>query len=47
MPKTAIFLAGLFLIIFLFQENSYGFTEGFDAPQLQNFNGGQSSVLFR
>ena len=38
MPKTAIFLAGFFLIIFLLQENSYGFTEGFDAPPLQNFD---------
>ena len=38
MPKTAIFLASFFLIIFLLQENSYGFTEGFDAPPLQNFD---------
>ncbi len=38
MPKTAIFLAGFFLIVFLLQENSYGFTEGFDAPPLQNFD---------
>ena len=38
MPKTAIFLAGFFLIMFLLQENSYGFTEGFDSPPLQNFD---------
>ena len=38
MPKTAIFLAGFFLIMFLLQGNSYGFTEGFDSPPLQNFD---------
>ena len=38
MPKLAIFFAASFLVIFLLQENSYGFIEGFDAPPLPNFD---------
>jgi len=38
MPKLAIFFAASFLVIFLLQENSYGFIEGFDSPPLPNFD---------
>ena len=37
MVKVSLFFLAFFLIIFLFQEDSYGFIEGFDSPPLPNF----------
>ncbi|KFM20633.1 Extracellular subtilisin-like protease protein [Marine Group I thaumarchaeote SCGC AAA799-D07] len=37
MAKTLLFLLAFCLVIFLFQENSYGFIEGFDSPPLPDF----------
>ena len=45
MPKLAIFFAISFLVIFLLQENSYGFIEGFDSPPLPNFDIKESSEI--
>ena len=38
MPKLALIFVAFFLTIFLFQESSYGFIEGFDSPPLPNFD---------
>jgi len=37
MPKLALFLSALFLLI-LFQQSSYGFMEGSEVPTLSNFD---------
>ena len=37
MMKVLLFLIAFFSVIFLFQEDSYGFIEGFDSPPLPDF----------
>ena len=37
MIKALLFLIAFFSIIFIFQENSYGFIEGFNSPPLPDF----------
>ena len=38
MIKVLLFLIAFFSVIFLFQEDSYGFIEGFDSPPLPDFD---------
>ena len=45
MPKLALIFVAFFLTIFLFQESSYGFIEGFDSPPLPNFDIAKSSEI--
>ncbi|SVE47832.1 uncharacterized protein METZ01_LOCUS500686, partial [marine metagenome] len=45
MPKLALIFVAFFLTIFLFQESSYGFIEGFDSPPLPNFDITKSSEI--
>ena len=47
MPKLALIFVAFFLTIFLFQESSYGFIEGFDSPPLPNFDITKSSEITR
>ena len=37
MSKVPLFFMAFFLLIFIFQEDSYGFIEGFDSPPLPDF----------